>query len=262
MKAVMAGCGNMGGAMLESWLEKKVGDFTVVDPGRSDFPAAVTHHGDPSELGDARFDVVVLAVKPQIMDKVAPAYKDHLAEGGVVVSIAAGVSLDSINGWFPGAAAVRIMPNLPAQIGMGMNGLVANEAASQAHKDQIERLAKACGEALWVDDEDQLDRLTAVSGSGPGYVFHLIESYVAAAEKLGFSNEAASKLVHATMAGTVEMARRSDKGPDELRASVTSKNGTTEAGLNRLMADDEMFRRFEDTLKAAYDRARELSKGA
>lgn len=259
MKVLMVGCGNMGGAMLARWVEDARNAFTVVKPSPGGLPEGVTWHAAPDALGEARFDVIVLAVKPQMMAEVAPLYAEYLAEGGVVISIAAGVSLATLGRSFPGAAIVRVMPNLPARIGAGMSGLVANDLADARRRGRAEALAARTGDILWVDSEDALDRLTAVSGSGPGYVFHLIEAYIAAAQSLGFSDDEARRLVFATLAGTVEMARASDRSPTELRASVTSRNGTTQAGLEKLMAGDAIAERLTETVGAAYARARELS---
>ncbi|WP_019960832.1 pyrroline-5-carboxylate reductase [Woodsholea maritima] len=261
MKILMAGCGNMGGAMLESWRALDGFDFTIVKPTPKGLPQDVTYRANLDGLDAASFDGVILAIKPQMMAAVAPAYAPYLKTEGLVMSMAAGVSLATLERYFPERAIVRIMPNLPAKIAQSMNGLVANAQTQEAQRALADRLADATGAALWVASEDHLDRLTAVSGSGPGYVFYLIEAYLEAAQDLGFSLDDARTLVFATLKGAVEMAATSDQNPAALRASVTSKNGTTQAGLDQLMAEDQLKTRFKATLNAAYHRARELSQG-
>lgn len=251
----------MGGAMLECWRTLDGFDFTIVKPTPTGLPDDVTYRAGLDGLDAASFDGVILAVKPQMMADIAPAYAPYLKADGLVMSMAAGVSLATLEAYFPERAIVRIMPNLPAKIAQSMNGLVANTRTQDAQRALADRLAQSTGAALWVDSEDHLDRLTAVSGSGPGYVFYLIEAFLDAAQALGFSLEEARTLVFATLKGTVEMAASSDQSPADLRASVTSKNGTTQAGLTQLMADDHLKARFKDTLNAAYGRARDLSQG-
>lgn len=258
MRALMIGCGKMGGAMLSRWATRDDVAFSVVDPAIAKAPAGVALFANAAELSAEPFDAIVLAVKPQMLGDIAPDYRDRLAADGALISIMAGASAATIAEAFGDAAIVRVMPNLPAQIGQGVSGLFANDRATPAQRSFAEELVKATGEAIWVDSEDALDRFTAVAGSGPGYVFEIAREYVAAARELGFEDEAARRMVLGVMAGTVALAQQSGEDLETLRDAVTSKNGTTEAGLNALRADETLGALLRATTRAAYDRAVEL----
>lgn len=258
MDILLVGCGKMGGAMLRRWLDAMPARFTTVNRSGRAVPPGTEHTTGPDALTGRRFDAIIIAVKPQQIPDVMPAYAGLLADGGCYVSIAAGFSTGSLAGLLDDAPVVRIMPNLPALIGRSVNGLFAGSTCEQRHRELADQLARATGTAVWLDDEDELDRLTAVAGSGPGYVFEIARSYIAAAEALGFSKEAARSLVLETMGGAIEMATRSDQDVAELRNSVMSKNGTTEAGINVLCRDGQLDELLRDTTRAAYDRAVEL----
>jgi pyrroline-5-carboxylate reductase len=254
---LMAGCGKMGGAMLSRWLEEHTGAFTVVDPGGP--PALdVRHVANIGDVRGERFDVVIAAVKPQLLDDVLPDYTELLAENGFGVSIAAGVPAKRVSRALGGAPVVRVMPNLPASVGRGVTALYAGEGVTQEHRALAARLIKATGQAVWLEDEDQIDRFTAVAGSGPGYVFELLRAYEEAAVEIGFDRETARALVLGTVAGTAEMAARDTRPLADLRDDVTSPNGTTQAGLDALRADGVMERLLRETVKSAYERAVEL----
>lgn len=257
----------MGGALLRQWCSVSERDFPeaqffVIDPMQDDGVSAETdlvHYlREPPPVEKSGFDLVIVAVKPQIVAEVLPDYASRLSPEGFVASIAAGCSIERLKALSGGAAVVRIMPNLPSAIGAGVSGLCADDRATPSQRALIERLMAAAGSTLWVADEDMLDRLTAVAGSGPGYIFEIARNYVDAAVQLGFSPQDARQLVLGTMAGTIAMAQASQSSLEELRTSVTSKNGTTAAGLDALNGDDMLGRRFRATLDAAYDRAVEL----
>lgn len=257
----------MGGALLNQWSSVADRDFPdhrffVIDP-MTDLTTAnkadrVTFLRAPPPVEASAFDVVILAVKPQLVADVLPDYASRLSAGGFVASIVAGSSIARLRALSGGATIVRIMPNLPAAIGAGVSGLCADSSATPAQRAKIEALMAAVGTTLWVADEDQLDRLTAIAGSGPGYIFEIARSYVEAAQALGFDPDDARRLVLDTMAGTIAMAQSSPDSLDELRTSVTSKNGTTAAGLAALNGDGTLSALFAATLGAAYDRAVEL----
>tara|TARA_R110002095_G_scaffold22716_2_gene24435 strand:- start:317 stop:1066 length:750 start_codon:yes stop_codon:yes gene_type:complete len=248
----------MGGAMLRRWLQSDIAKFTVASPNGGSVPQGVEHVRSPAELGDRQFDLVVIAVKPQMIDTALPPYMSHLAPGGCLVSIAAGYSSSRITALIGEKPVLRLMPNLPAMIGQGVNGLFANAACTSTHREAATALAAATGSAIWVEGEDRIDRITAVAGSGSGYVFEIARSYVAAAEALGFDTATARTLVLDTMAGAIEMARQSDQPLETLRNDVTSKNGTTQAGLQALMQGGALDTLLENTTQAAYARAVEL----
>ncbi|WP_417478641.1 pyrroline-5-carboxylate reductase family protein [Maricaulis sp.] len=258
MQILLIGCGKMGGAMLRRWLQSDIARFTVASPNGGSVPPGVEHVRSPAELGERLFDMVLIAVKPQMIDTALPPYMPHLAPDGCLVSIAAGYSSARLTALIGDHPVIRLMPNLPAMIGQGVNGLFANAPCTPSHREAATALATTTGSAIWVEDEDQIDRITAVAGSGSGYVFEIARSYVAAAEALGFDTATARTLVLDTMAGAIEMARQSDHSLETLRKDVTSKNGTTQAGLEALMQNGQLDTLLENTTKAAYARAIEL----
>lgn len=262
MNILLIGCGKMGGAMLGRWAAHGAHRFTVADPAATDLPEGVAHVTKATSLAPGAFDAILIAVKPQMIADVVPDYAPALAPGGVFVSIAAGTSVASLEralGPAGGdAAIIRVMPNMGALVGMGVSGLYANARCTDAQRAEITALIGQTGTCIAVQSEDEIDRLTAVSGSGPGYVFEILRSYVAAAEALGFDPDTARALVFGTVAGTVEAARRSEQSLEALRDSVTSKNGTTQAGLEALMHGGALDGLLHETVQAAYARAVEL----
>lgn len=253
-RALMAGCGKMGGAMLSRWIEAGLADFSVVDPGGPP-PFPVRHDGALDAFASDRFDVVIAAIKPQMVDAVLPAYGAVMAKGAFAISIAAGVPARRVSEALGGAPVVRVMPNLPAAVGRGVTALYAGEGVTDAHKALATRMIEATGTAVWLDDEDKIDRFTAVAGSGPGYVFEILRAFEEAAREIGFDDEVARELVLGTVAGTTEMATRDDRPLAELRNDVTSPNGTTQAGLDALRDGGTMERLLRETVQAAYERA-------
>ncbi|NCP18721.1 MAG: pyrroline-5-carboxylate reductase [Erythrobacter sp.] len=248
----------MGGALLEYW---KKGDekFTIVDPFLEEAPDGVALVKDRSDLDQQQFDVIIVAIKPQMIDEILPDYAPMLADGGYAISMAAGASIARLSSVLGDAPVIRIMPNLPAFVGKATNGLVAGPGVTDDQRKHARAMMERTGTVVEVDDEDQLDRVTAVAGSGPGYVFELARAYVAAAQELGFSHDQARALVLGTLEGTIAMAlAEDDKSLEDLRNSVTSKGGTTAAGLDALNGDGAVSRKFEQTLEAAYKRAVEL----
>ncbi|MEQ8733320.1 MAG: pyrroline-5-carboxylate reductase [Rhodospirillaceae bacterium] len=256
-QVVMVGCGKMGGALISQWVSVESVQFTIVDPALAQAPPG-SRLAAREDLQPGSFDALVVAVKPQMIEDVLPSVTHLLAPEGCVVSIAAGFSMGRFNALLPNTPVIRIMPNLPAAIGQGVSGLAKNAQAETSHVALVEALMGAAGRFIWLDNEDQLDRFTAVAGSGPGYVFEIARTYVEAAKALGFSEEQARDLVLGTLKGTIAMADGSQESLDDLRNSVTSKNGTTEAGLKALNGDGTLTTLMKQTLKAAYDRSIEL----
>jgi len=204
-------------------------------------------------------DLVVLAVKPQSMATACAALTPCLA-GELVLSIAAGTPIEQIARWLGGHRRIaRSMPNTPALVGQGMAGLFV-PATLQAHDaDRAEALLAACGQVMRVDSEAALDAITAVSGSGPAYVFHWIEAMTTAAENVGFSPEDASRLVLATLRGALALAEQSDESPATLRERVTSKGGTTAAALD-VLTQRAVTSAYVAAVAAARRRAEELAR--
>lgn len=257
MHNLIVGCGKMGGALLESWNSGE-DSFTIVDPALKNSPDGVELYDSCDKLGERKFDVIIVAIKPQMIDKVIPDYAERFSENGYLLSIAAGSSIDRLKAVSAGQPVVRVMPNLPAAIGKGVSGMCASQDVSNNQVVHARKLMERAGSVIMVDDEDALDRVTAVAGSGPGYVFEIARAYVEAAKALGFSPERARTMALETMSGTIEMALDSDMPLASLRDNVTSKGGTTAAGLAALNGDKQLDRLFQQTLRAAYERAVEL----
>lgn len=258
MQVLLIGCGAMGGALLEKWVAHEGATFTIIDPGEIDVPCGVTHRTNRNCLKLAKFDVIVVAIKPQLIDQVLPSYRAQLRENTFILSIAAGCSVDRIQSALGQVPVVRVMPNLPSKIGKGVSGLFASKDINPVQREFTETLMKLAGDTIWVDAEDGLDRVTAIAGSGPGYIFEIANTYVDAAKQLGFSDADARRLVLGTFAGTIEMAQQSSHSLETLRESVTSKNGTTEAGLFALNGEGALSALMNQTTRAAYKRAIEL----
>ncbi len=205
-------------------------------------------------------EVIVLAVKPQILHEVCTGLAGLLqTRAALVVSVVAGVRCEDISRWLGGeVAVVRAMPNTPALVQTGATALYANAAVSENQRDLAESILRAAGLTLWVDDEAQMDAVTALSGSGPAYFFRMMESMEAAGVGLGLSEEAAHLLTLQTALGAAKMALESSEPVAELRRRVTSPGGTTEQGL-RVMDEHDIDALFFRVLKAAHDRSRELA---
>ncbi|MGM0516724.1 MAG: pyrroline-5-carboxylate reductase [Pseudomonadota bacterium] len=203
--------------------------------------------------------LVVLAVKPQMMREVAEDLAPGLAAGQLVISIAAGIPVGALQGWLGGhRAVVRAMPNTPSMVGCGAAGLFAAEAVSDEQRSDAESLMRAVGVVQWLDEESQIDEVTALSGSGPAYVFYLMESMQAAAEELGMQPADARLLTLETVFGAAKLALAADESPAELRARVTSPGGTTERAIRELDAAG-VREAFARAVRASRDRSRELA---
>ncbi len=204
-------------------------------------------------------DVIVLAVKPQVIKAVCQELAAHLQAKQLIVSIAAGITCASLENWLGSRPIVRCMPNTPALLRQGVSGLYANGAVSAEQRVQAEQLLGAVGLALWLDEEKLIDAVTAVSGSGPAYFFLLIEAMTAAGEKLGLARETAAQLTLHTALGAARMAVSSDVEAAELRRRVTSPGGTTEAAIKRFQAGG-FEALVEQAMQAAAERSAQLAE--
>ena len=265
---LLVGCGKMGGAMLRGWLARGVAtnQVRIVEPFADAVAAlrqelSVTVVPDAAEIGsDFSPDIVVFAVKPQGMDDIVPSYADYAANGAAILSIAAGRPISYFEAHLGGGASiVRTMPNTPAAVGRGITAACANAHVSVGQRAACESLLEAVGEVVWVDDEALIDPVTAVSGSGPAYVFLLIECLAQAGEAQGLPADIAARLARATVAGSGELARQSQESAATLRQNVTSPGGTTAAALDVLMADDGLLPLMNRAIEAATRRSRELA---
>ena len=266
-KLVLVGCGNMGFAMLSGWLGAgRLGpeDVLVVEPGEalrrraSELKVEVVADaaGLPTALAP---ELVLFAVKPQIIRAVVPDYGRFVASGATFLSVAAGTRIalfEELLG--EDAPIMRCMPNTPASIGKGMMVLVSNGRVAPAMDAFIEDLMSASGRVARIGSEDLMDAVTAVSGSGPAYVFHFIECLSAAAEKAGLPAETARLLAMQTVYGAASLAAESGEEPGRLREQVTSPNGTTAAALAVLMGDDRLRDLVTQAVEAARQRSVEL----
>ena len=262
---VLVGCGQMGGAMLRGWLAQDAAtQYLVVEPAGA--PAALAaspgvswYRTAEQLLPSVAPDAVVFAVKPQVIGEVVPAYRPLVRPQTVFVSIAAGTTIASLSRHLGEAAIIRCMPNTPAAIGRAITVACPNSRVRPAQRVLCDALLAAIGDSTWVEDEALMDPVTALSGSGPAYVFLLIEALAAAGAKSGLPPDLAQQLALATVAGAGELARQSADSPVRLREAVTSPGGTTRAALDVLMAEHGLLELLERAVAAATARSRELA---
>lgn len=241
MNITFIGGGNMataliGGLLAQGYAPREIGVVEIDAAGRTRLAQlyGVAVHAEIAAVAGA--DVVLLAVKPQQMRDVGRALAPHV-ERQLVITIAAGIRLNDLSRWLGGyRKLVRVMPNTPALIRAGVSALYALPEVSAEEREQAGTLLRAVGSTLWCEREDMLDAVTAVSGSGPAYVFYFLEALESAARELGFSVQDARTLAYGTFAGAVGLAQQSSDEPAGLRARVTSKGGTTERALNEMEA--------------------------
>jgi len=262
---ILVGCGQMGSAMLRGWLARGAAErFLVVEPGGAPVAlaeaAGVAWHRAAGDLPAAVDpDAVVFAVKPQLIDAVVPAYRRWVRPRTLFLSIAAGTTIAGLARHLGEAAIIRCMPNTPAAIGRAITVACPNPRVTAAQRDLCEALLAAIGDSAWVEDEALMDAVTAVSGSGPAYVFLLIEALAEAGVRVGLPADLALRLARATVAGAGELARLSPEPPARLRENVTSPGGTTRAALDVLMAENGLAQLLERAVAAATERSRELA---
>ncbi|MCF6234112.1 MAG: pyrroline-5-carboxylate reductase [Rhodobacteraceae bacterium] len=260
---VLLGCGKMGSAMLAGWLQGGLpgGSVWVIDPCPSEWLTLQgVHLNEPLPESPA---IVLVAVKPQMMGAALPVLAAMGGGGTLFVSVAAGTSIatyEEILG--SDTPIVRAMPNTPAAIGRGITALIGNRVATVADVDLADDLLSAVGQTVRLQDEAQMDAVTGVSGSGPAYVFHLIEALAAAGQAQGLAPELSMQLAKATVAGAGALAEAANEDPGQLRRNVTSPNGTTQAALEVLMDETSGFPGLlKRAVKAATERSKELSRG-
>ena len=263
ISVLLVGCGKMGGALLKGWTRQIKSRVVVVDPSPQPDELKtpnVTWHASLEAVGPHfQPNAIVLAVKPQHMVAVLPAYARF--KNSVFLSIAAGQPvqhLEKLLGDTP-PSLVRVMPNLPASIGQGMSVAFANPRVTPEQRALCTTLLRAGGEVAWVANENLLDPVTALSGSGPAYVFALVETMAAAGEKLGLSPPLALQLARQTVIGSAALLAQSPETPTALRQAVTSPGGTTAAALDHLLSRDGLPELMLRALRAATERAKELA---
>ncbi len=256
----LIGCGKMGGAMLRSWIANDaVNNVKIFTP--EDLPDKFTSDTRVQKISENEInsDIIIIAVKPQIIANVAQNICKHLEKGALILSIAAGKNITTLNNLFGiDKKIIRTMPNTPAAIGKGVSVSVAAKNVNQNQIKIADNLLKTIGLSEWIEDESLMDAVTALSGSGPAYIFYLIEALAKSGENIGLSHDLANKLARQTVIGSAALAEHEKNlSAKTLRENVTSPNGTTQAALDVLMNGDfqEILNK---TLKAAKARSKEL----
>jgi pyrroline-5-carboxylate reductase len=260
----LAGAGKMGGAMLTGWLAQGLDPkhVIVIDPHPSSEISTLTAQGirlNPSAKDAGEVDTLVVAVKPQSFREAGAVLKAFTGSSTLVVSIMAGTTIAVLEA-VVGGSVVRAMPNTPAAIGRGITVAVAAKKVSAAQRAIADALLRATGSVEWVEKENLMDAVTAVSGSGPAYVFLLAEELARAGVAAGLPAELAAKLARETVAGSGELLHRSELSPATLRQNVTSPGGTTAAALDVLMGSDGMEKLMTRAVAAATQRSKDLAK--
>ncbi|WP_319825624.1 pyrroline-5-carboxylate reductase [Thalassovita sp.] len=260
---VLLGCGKMGSAMLEGWLKQGLptSSVWVLDPRPSDWLKSTGVHVN-ADLPKAPA-IVLVAVKPQMMGDALPVLAAMGNGETLFVSVAAGTPIAHFEAVLGSKTpVVRAMPNTPAAVGRGITAIIGNAHTSAPQLDLAEGLLRAVGQVVRLESEDQMDAVTGVSGSGPAYVFHLIETLAAAGEAQGLSTDLAMTLAKATVAGAGALAEAAPETPSQLRINVTSPNGTTQAALEVLMNETDGFPALLNrAVTAATERSKELGRG-
>lgn len=257
---LLVGCGNMAGAMLHGWLAagRSPDSFAVIDPGRRDLPEGV--RALDSANGE-RFDAVLLGVKPQLLDAVAGDVAAVADSATVLISMLAGVNLAILAERFPDAGGiVRIMPNLAVSVGKSPIAM-AESGLDDAGRRNVHRLLEPLGTPEWIA-EDEFDLVTALAGSGPAFVYRVIDALAVAAASLGLPEDKAGRLALAMVDGAATLAAASPYSPGELARRVASPGGTTQAGLDAIDQDDALVELMKKTLRAARDRSAEMTAEA
>lgn len=260
---VLLGCGKMGSALLQGWLAQGLppASVWVMDPKPSDWLRATGVHVN-TDL-PAKPAIALIAVKPQMMTEALPRLRSHGNGETLFVSIAAGTPIAALETLLGDRTPiVRAMPNTPAAVGRGITAIIGNARATEGALDLAAMLLRAVGQVVRLTSEDQMDAVTGLSGSGPAYIFHLIECLARAGAAQGLGPDLALQLAKATVAGAGVLAETADESPAQLRANVTSPNGTTQAGLAVLMDESSgLPPLIARTVAAATARSRELHNG-
>jgi len=262
-RLLLVGCGKMGMALLQGWLANglSASQFLVQEPYADDALKNLGVTLNPDMTAEAAPDIIVLAVKPQMIGEVLPSLAAHATEETTVISLMAGIPISAMAALLGDAPMyVRTMPNTPASIGEGMTALYTADNADDRRKAEAEALLGAVGKTVWLADEKQIDAVTAISGSGPAYVFYLVEAMAAAAVNLGLSSDMAAQLAAQTVIGSAAMLKLQDADPQQLRVNVTSPGGTTAAALDELMAENGLGELMRRATQAAANRAHELGQ--
>jgi len=265
---LLVGAGKMGGALLSGWLDSGLitpRKLAILDPNPG--PQAVfaiergAKHITKAQDIPKSVQTVLLAVKPQMFERLGPELGASLSPKAKIISVLAGTSLRKLDEAFDGRLVIRTMPNTPAAIGAGISAIYADPALPAEVIDEVEALLEPGGKVVRVESESALNAVTAVSGSGPAYVFHLVEALEAGAIALDLPQRVATQLARETIIGAAKLLEESEETPETLRKNVTSPNGTTQAALDVLMGEDGgLSKMMITTVRAAFARAKELAR--
>ncbi len=267
MKIAILGCGNMGMAFAKAFIKfdlVKKEDFLLVE--KSDERKEILSSFQPGILTSTispvikDYDLIILSVKPQDFKTMAAKLKEFIQPGQVVLSIMAGITINIIQEALDHKSIIRAMPNTPAMLGMGITAYTATPEVNGNQLHKIENLINATGRSVFLEDEEQLNAVTALSGSGPAYFFYLVKAMIDAGKKMGFDESVASLLVKQTMLGSFHLMNAAEKTLDELIIAVASKGGTTEAALNKF-EQTGTAEGLKEGIYAAQKRSQELSNG-
>lgn len=260
MNITIIGCGNMGSAIVRGLQKNTAHSITISSRNASDlqeFQNAQTTIIDSNITAIKTADVVIIAVKPQVLDQLFSEIKGQLPENSLVISVAAGVTIQRFQEGLKHSAIVRTMPNTPANIGLGTSGWFAPTNISPLQKQQVTEILNSFGTSIEVASEELIDAVTAISGSGPAYFFYFLEHLIKGGVSCGLSKADAKKLALSTALGAVALAEQSADSLAELRQKVTSKGGTTEAALHEMVVQN-IGPSIESAVQKAFQRAKEL----
>jgi len=262
---VLVGAGKMGMAMVKGWLDHGLdaSALTLVDPMPSEITKDFARENDVSlvpEFPSFEAEIVVLAVKPQIAKQVMAEIASKLSGNTLILSVIAGFSLEALKNALGSDKIIRTMPNTPAQVGKGVTGAIASEGVEEQERQLAHALLSASGIAVWLDDENQIDALTGVSGSGPAYVFLMVEAMAAAGEAEGLDKDMSKILARQTIIGAAALMEADLSDAAILRKNVTSPNGVTAEALDVLMGEQGLFELMGKAVKAAAKRNREIGE--
>ncbi len=258
---LFVGCGNMGGAMLDGWLAGGIASsrFTIVDPYLERAPDGVELL---RELPDRQFDAVLLGIKPHMLNDLAPDIRKVTGEDTLILSVLAGVEVETLRRHFPAAAAcIRVMPNLSAKLGKSPIALVG-DGLEEAGRNEVTQFFEHLGTPEWLQGEEHFDLVTALAGSGPGFVYRFIDALAKGAAELGLPRDQAVRLAVATVGGASPLAAATEHSPSHLARRVASPGGVTQVGLDVMDKDDRVLRLMHDTLRGARDRSAEMAREA
>jgi len=263
---VVIGAGNMGEAMLKSWVQNRINKMSlfVIEPSPSDWLKSVSAKGllelNPKKIPE-EIDICLLAVKPQKLGEVLKENKSRINIGTLIISVVAGKNFHFFHSYLHNEQPIiRVMPNTPVAINQGISAIVADKFVTQNQMNLAEKLFYSLGEIVILENESEINAVTAISGSGPAYVFNFIENLIESAKELGLSPEVSKKLTVQTVVGAGILARSSSTSPRKLRENVTSPGGTTHAALEILMDDKFGWEKIiRKAAKAAHDRSLELA---